>query len=97
MIWLVAGAALCLSELLLPTAFVSFMMGLSALLVGLLVPVIPSLLLQVVAWLVLSAGSIVLVRRLFPHRPHQLSNTIPQRRHRTALHRLEMILLPNPP
>nr|WP_306459810.1 hypothetical protein [Dolichospermum heterosporum] len=36
LIWLLAGSVLCLTELFLPSAFVAFMMGISALIVGLL-------------------------------------------------------------
>lgn len=53
--WLLAGAVLCLTELFLPSAFVSFLMGISALVVALLSGVgLVSLWLQVVVWLVLS-------------------------------------------
>ena len=34
LIWLLAGSVLCLTELSLPSAFVSFMMGISAWMVG---------------------------------------------------------------
>jgi membrane protein implicated in regulation of membrane protease activity len=54
-IWLVAGSALCLTELFLPSAFVSFLMGMSALVVALLSRIgLVSLWLQVVVWLALS-------------------------------------------
>lgn len=36
LIWLLAVSVLCLTELFLPSAFVAFMMGISALIVGLL-------------------------------------------------------------
>ncbi|MBF2006403.1 NfeD family protein [Chlorogloeopsis fritschii PCC 9212] len=63
-IWLVLGAGLCLMELLLPTAFVAFMMGISAFVVALLSGVIlGKLWLQVVVWLLLSVVLILVCRR----------------------------------
>ncbi|MBD2206834.1 NfeD family protein [Calothrix sp. FACHB-1219] len=54
-IWLLAGAVLCLMELFLPSAFVAFMMGISAFIVALLSRfVLSSVWLQVIAWLFLS-------------------------------------------
>ncbi len=66
LVWLVAGAVLCFLELLLPTAFVAFMMGISALIVALLSLVIPSLGLQIILWLGLSTSFIFLSRRFMP-------------------------------
>jgi membrane protein implicated in regulation of membrane protease activity len=63
-IWLIAGAGLCFAELFFPTAFVSLMMGISALIVALLSGVIlGKLWLQVVVWLLLSILLVVLSRR----------------------------------
>ncbi|MBD2194413.1 MULTISPECIES: NfeD family protein [Calothrix] len=54
-IWLLAGSVLCLMELFLPSAFVAFMMGISAFIVALLSRfVLSSVWLQVFAWLFLS-------------------------------------------
>ncbi len=54
LIWLLAGSVLCLTELFLPSAFVSFIMGISALMVGLLSYLgIGNLWVQVTAWLLL--------------------------------------------
>lgn len=64
LIWLLVGATLCLVELFVPTAFVLFVMGLSALAVALLATVIPSFGLQVFVWIVLSALTIAFSRRL---------------------------------
>ncbi|MBD2383996.1 NfeD family protein [Cylindrospermum sp. FACHB-282] len=65
LIWLLAGAVLCLMELFLPSAFVAFMMGISALVVAVLSQLgLGSLWLQVVLWLLLSI-SLVLVTRQF--------------------------------
>ena len=66
LVWLIAGAVLCLLELLLPTAFVAFMMGISALIVALVSVLIPQLSLQVILWLGLSTGFILLSRRFVP-------------------------------
>ena len=63
LIWLVAGACFCLSELFIPTAFVAFMMGISAFIVALLSLVVGNLWLQALCWLLLSASLILLTRR----------------------------------
>ncbi|MEO1374430.1 MAG: NfeD family protein [Cyanobacteria bacterium J06635_10] len=69
LIWLIAGACLCLSELFIPTAFVAFMMGISAFLVALLSLVLGNLWLQALCWLLLSTSLIVLSRKyLSPRR-----------------------------
>jgi membrane protein implicated in regulation of membrane protease activity len=67
MFWLVAGSILCLLELFLPTAFVAFLMGLSALIVALVASILPQFSLQVVLWLVLSTVLVVVSRRFLPH------------------------------
>jgi len=64
--WLLAGAALCLMELFVPTAFIIFMMGLSAFVVAALSLVLPVVSLQVALWMVLSVASIFFLRRLLP-------------------------------
>jgi len=69
MIWLLLGAILCSIELFLPTAFVVFMMGVSAILVGAIAPVIPQVYLQAILWLGLSLGLILLSRRFVPRYP----------------------------
>ena len=69
LIWLLAGSVLCLMELFLPSAFVEFMMGISALIVALLSLVgVGSLGLQAAAWLLLSTVLIVLSRRFLQPR-----------------------------
>jgi membrane protein implicated in regulation of membrane protease activity len=68
LLWLVAGAILCLMEMFLPTAFVEFMMGISALLVAGISLVLPQFPLQVVLWLVFSTVLIYLSRRFMPRR-----------------------------
>ncbi|MGF1569784.1 MAG: NfeD family protein [Nodosilinea sp.] len=64
--WVILGAALCLMELLLPTAFVESTLGLSAFVVALVALVLPSFNLQIVAWMVLSLLCILLLRRFAP-------------------------------
>lgn len=71
-LWLGAGVILCLSEWVLPTAFVAFMMGLSALAVALVSLVLPQVYLQAILWLGLSTGLILVSRRLLPKRPAKL-------------------------
>ncbi len=66
LVWLIAGAILCLLELLLPTAFVAFMMGVSAFVVALVSLLIPQLSLQIILWLGLSTSFVLLSRRVFP-------------------------------
>ena len=66
LIWLLAGAVLCLMELALPTAFVAFMMGVSAFVVALVSLIFPQLALQVFLWLALSTAFVLLSRRLLP-------------------------------
>ncbi|BAY12599.1 NfeD family protein [Calothrix sp. NIES-2098] len=69
LIWLLAGAVLCLMELFLPSAFVAFMMGISAFIVALLSQfVLRSLWLQVLAWLLFSTLLVVGSRRFFQPR-----------------------------
>ncbi|MDZ8189590.1 MAG: NfeD family protein [Nostoc sp. ChiSLP02] len=69
LIWLLAGAVLCLTELFLPSAFIGFLMGISAFLVALLSGVgLTSLWLQIVVWLLLSTILIVLSRRFLQPR-----------------------------
>ncbi len=64
LIWLLAGSVLCLMELFLPSAFVAFMMGISAFVVALLsFAGLANLWLQVLVWLLLSLILVVLSRR----------------------------------
>ncbi len=67
-LWLLAGAILCCLELLVPTAFVEFMMGLSAFAVAGVSLLIPSVSVQVALWMIFSVASIFAFRRLLPHR-----------------------------
>ncbi|MDX2100886.1 MAG: NfeD family protein [Leptolyngbyaceae cyanobacterium bins.59] len=74
LIWLVAGAILCASELVLPTAFIAFVMGISALAVALFSLVVPYLGLQVLVWMILSLGLFFLSRRFI--RPPKAARNI---------------------
>lgn len=66
-LWLVAGLLLCLLELVVPTAFIEFVMGISAIAVALLAFVVPQVSIQIVVWLVLSVALTFVTRRLIPH------------------------------
>ena len=67
-LWLLAGAILCLLEFSVPTAFVEFMMGLSAFVVAGISLLIPAINLQVMLWMILSLAFVMLSRRLIPRR-----------------------------
>lgn len=67
-LWIIAGAVLCGTELVLPTAFVAFMMGISAFAVALVSLIFPQLAIQVILWLALSTAFVLLSRRLMPSR-----------------------------
>lgn len=62
MIWLVAGVILCLVELILPTAFIAVVMGLSAIAVAAVAHVLPFNV-QVLLWVVLSLLLVLFSRR----------------------------------
>lgn len=67
MLWLVAGSLLCLLELFLPTAFVAFLMGISAFAVAFVAWILPGAFpLHVVVWLLLSTALVFLSRRFLP-------------------------------
>lgn len=64
LIWLLAGSVLCLMELFLPSAFVAFLMGISAFVVALLSKLgLGNVWLQVAVWLLLSTTLVVCSRR----------------------------------
>ncbi len=65
--WLLAGAALCLMELFIPTAFVIFMMGLSAFVVAAVSLVLPVVSAQVALWMLLSVAALFFLRRFLPN------------------------------
>ncbi|MGK7876481.1 MAG: NfeD family protein [Xenococcaceae cyanobacterium] len=72
-LWLIAGSILCLMEFVFPSAFVEFMMGISALLVAALSLVVPYFPLQVALWLVFSTTLVFLSRRFFTPK-HRVSS-----------------------
>jgi membrane protein implicated in regulation of membrane protease activity len=75
-IWLVAGAVLCVMELVLPTAFVESTLGVSAFLVAMVALVVPSLTVQIVLWVLLSIVFILLLRRFAPQQtPYVLQSS----------------------
>lgn len=65
--WTIVAVAgiLCSMEFIFPTAFVSFMMGIAALLVAVISVFVPQYTLLIGLWLLFSAGLIFLSRRLF--------------------------------
>lgn len=67
-LWLLAGAILCLLEFSVPTAFVEFMMGLSAFVVAGISLFLPAVNLQVMLWMILSVAFVILSRRFTPRR-----------------------------
>jgi membrane protein implicated in regulation of membrane protease activity len=62
LVWLLAGVALCLIEFVLPTAFIAFVMGLSALIVATVSTVLP-LNVQIILWMALSVLMVLVSRR----------------------------------
>lgn len=66
--WLILGTALCLMELLIPTAFVESTLGISAFIVALLSPLVPQFSLQVGLWMVFSLIFIFSLRYFVPKR-----------------------------
>ena len=65
--WVIMTVAgiLCSMEFIFPTAFVSFMMGIAALLVAIVSLFLPQYTLLIGLWLVFSTGLILLSRKLF--------------------------------
>ncbi len=74
-LWLAVGIILCGMELFIPTAFVEFLPGVSALIVAGLSLFIPNFFIQVVLWAGLSTVLTVLSRRLLSKQkvPHSLA------------------------
>lgn len=65
LVWIIIGGILCSMELVFPTAFVSFMMGIAALLVAVVSLFLPQYTLLVGLWLLFSTALIIFSRRLF--------------------------------
>lgn len=66
--WLILGTVLCLMELFIPTAFVEFTLGVSALIVSLVAFVVPWFSAQAALWMVLSITFIFCLKRFMPQR-----------------------------
>jgi membrane protein implicated in regulation of membrane protease activity len=66
-IWLIVGTALCLVEVVVPTAFVACVLGISALVVAAVAHLIP-LGFQIVLWMVLSLSLVFYSRRLVQYK-----------------------------
>ena len=64
--WLIVGITLCVMEVILPTAFMEVVLGVSAILVAFISLVVPSFGIQVAIWMLLSLILLVLVRRFLP-------------------------------
>lgn len=65
LLWIIAGVILCFLEFFLPTAFVTFMMGIAALLVAIISLVLPQYPLLVALWLLFSTLLTIFTRRFF--------------------------------
>lgn len=63
--WLVVGGILCSMEFVFPTAFVSFMMGIAALMVAIVSLFLPQYTILMGLWLIFATGLTILSRRLF--------------------------------
>ncbi|MEM1240734.1 MAG: NfeD family protein [Cyanobacteria bacterium P01_H01_bin.26] len=67
--WILLGVALCVMELMIPTAFLESALGVSAFLVGILVLMLPvAFSWQVAMWMVLSLLMFWALRRFAPRR-----------------------------
>lgn len=68
--WILLGVALCVMELMIPTAFLESALGVSAIVVGLIVMVLPLMAFswQVALWMVLSLLMFWALRRFTPRR-----------------------------
>ncbi|NER00508.1 MAG: NfeD family protein [Cyanothece sp. SIO2G6] len=64
--WLIVGITLCVMEVILPTAFMEVVLGVSAILVSFVSLFVPSFGIQVAIWMILSLVLLVLVRRFLP-------------------------------
>ena len=63
LVWLIVGISLCLAELILPTTFIVFNMGIAAILVGTISAVLPFPNLLIALWVIFSLSGVVLSRR----------------------------------
>ncbi|MGY6528939.1 MAG: NfeD family protein [Cyanobacterium sp.] len=65
LLWLIVGSLFCLMELIFPTAFVEFMMGLSAFIVAGISLIFPYNNALIVIWMILSFSLILLAKKYF--------------------------------
>ncbi|HEY9770787.1 MAG TPA: NfeD family protein [Coleofasciculaceae cyanobacterium] len=65
LLWIIVAGILCSMEFVFPTAFVSFTMGIAALLVAVVSLFLPQYTLLTGLWLIFSTGLTILSRRLF--------------------------------
>lgn len=72
--WLIVGVTLCLMELVIPTAFVEFTLGLSALVVSAVALVVPQLPLQIALFLIVAVALALLARRITPRRARSIED-----------------------
>ena len=63
--WTITGGILCMMELIFPTAFVSFMMGIAALAVAVVSLFFPQSVLLIGLWVIFSVGLTIISRRFF--------------------------------
>ncbi len=71
-VWLLAGIALCLAELVLPTTFIVFNLGLAAILVSLVALVLPAANLLIALWVIFALLGVWASRRfLIPKKQRQ--------------------------
>ena len=66
-VWVLIGVALCLMELLVPTAFLESALGVSAFLVAIASLFVPSVNMQVLLWMVFSALTFWALKRFIPN------------------------------
>ena len=86
LLWIVAGGILCLMELVFPTAFVAFMMGIAALIVAVVSLVLPHYTVLVTLWLIVSLWLIISARRFFtPKRKISMTGDDPEGETITAI------------
>ena len=72
LVWLILGISLCLAELILPTTFIVFNMGIAAILVGTISAVLPFPNVLIALWVVFSLLGVILSRRfLTPKRKNK--------------------------
>jgi len=72
-LWAIAGLILSLMELILPTAFVELIMGISALIVAAFSLIVPNVNVQVGLWLILSPTLIIISRGFLARKHHRLT------------------------